>query len=237
MSVVCTSCGWHGEKPGYGCAQVGLTIFLALFFLIPGILFAIYADSQRKNCPSCGNKTLIPESSPMAANVTRMTADQMPPPRHTKSSGSDVAIAILIPAFLVGALIVGAKSCGEKQEPVVSAEVRPALPTESATPGASNNEDLALAALETSEPAPIATVTETVAPTPAPATPAVARDAEWERERARSRAMRDRVTVRLDTENRVIHAQTCPNAVIFAPASLSKASLALYQKHSCMPAE
>ena len=60
QQVVCTTCGYQGPKPTYGCLRVGLVIVLALFFILPGILYALYAESQVKNCPNCGNKTLRP---------------------------------------------------------------------------------------------------------------------------------------------------------------------------------
>jgi DNA-directed RNA polymerase subunit RPC12/RpoP len=67
--VVCTACGWKGEKPSYGCLRIGLVIFLALFFLLPGILYALYAEGLTKQCPNCGQKNLIPADSPLAPRL------------------------------------------------------------------------------------------------------------------------------------------------------------------------
>lgn len=60
MNVTCQACGWTGPKPTYGCLRVGLVILLGFFMIIPGILYALYAESQIKSCPRCGQKRLIP---------------------------------------------------------------------------------------------------------------------------------------------------------------------------------
>lgn len=64
--VVCTACGWRGEKPKYGCWRVGLVIVLGLFLILPGILYALYAESEVKRCPNCGQKRMIPGDSTLA---------------------------------------------------------------------------------------------------------------------------------------------------------------------------
>lgn len=66
MEVLCTACGWRGPKPTYGCLRVGLVIFLAMFMIVPGILYALYVENQMKQCPNCQQKALIPANSPRA---------------------------------------------------------------------------------------------------------------------------------------------------------------------------
>lgn len=73
--VVCTSCGYVGPARSMGCLQIGITIFLACFFLLPGILYAIYADSYNKRCPQCDNRSLIPTDSPNGQNTIRQRDD------------------------------------------------------------------------------------------------------------------------------------------------------------------
>jgi hypothetical protein len=62
--VVCTACGYHGPMRSYGCAQIGITVALALFMIIPGVIYALWVDAWRKRCPLCDLKTLVPADSP-----------------------------------------------------------------------------------------------------------------------------------------------------------------------------
>lgn len=70
--VVCTSCGYRGPARSITGGQVALVVFLGVFFLIPGIAYAIYADYKNKrSCPRCENSTLIPADSPRAIEMTK----------------------------------------------------------------------------------------------------------------------------------------------------------------------
>ena len=62
--VVCTACGYHGPMRAYGCAQVGLTVLLAIFMIIPGVIYALWVDAWRKRCPVCDLKALVLADSP-----------------------------------------------------------------------------------------------------------------------------------------------------------------------------
>jgi hypothetical protein len=64
--VYCQACGYTGPARGYGCVQIFILIFLLCLGILPGILYAIYADSLAKACPKCDQKRLIPADSPMA---------------------------------------------------------------------------------------------------------------------------------------------------------------------------
>jgi prepilin signal peptidase PulO-like enzyme (type II secretory pathway) len=46
--------------------RVGILLFLLLFGILPGILYALYVDSWVKRCPSCDQKAIIPADSPLA---------------------------------------------------------------------------------------------------------------------------------------------------------------------------
>jgi hypothetical protein len=46
--------------------RVGILLFLLLFGILPGILYALYADAYVKRCPNCDQKAIIPADSPMA---------------------------------------------------------------------------------------------------------------------------------------------------------------------------
>lgn len=65
-SVRCTQCGYVGEGRSMGCMQMFILVFLLLFGILPGILYALYADAYNKRCPNCDNKSLIPANSPRA---------------------------------------------------------------------------------------------------------------------------------------------------------------------------
>jgi hypothetical protein len=61
--VVCTACGYRGPMRSHGCVQVGLTVLLAIFMIIPGVIYAVWVDAWRKRCPVCDLKALIPADS------------------------------------------------------------------------------------------------------------------------------------------------------------------------------
>jgi hypothetical protein len=51
------------------CGQVFILVFLLLFGILPGIIYAVYADSLNKKCPSCGNPGLVPVDSPRGREI------------------------------------------------------------------------------------------------------------------------------------------------------------------------
>lgn len=69
--VVCTACGYRGTPRRYGCMQVGILLFLMIFGILPGILYALYMDAYMKRCPNCDQKTLIPADSPRAQQLPK----------------------------------------------------------------------------------------------------------------------------------------------------------------------
>lgn len=70
-AVVCLTCGYQGPPRSMGCGQIFILLFLSIFGLLPGILYAIYADSENKKCPSCQGRTLVPAGSPKGQEMLR----------------------------------------------------------------------------------------------------------------------------------------------------------------------
>lgn len=68
--VVCTACGYRGPMRSYGCAQIGITVLLALFMIIPGVVYALWVDAWRKRCPVCDLKALVPADSPRGRDIS-----------------------------------------------------------------------------------------------------------------------------------------------------------------------
>lgn len=68
---VCTACGYRGQKQGYGCMEVVCLLFLMLFLILPGIIYAIWVDSRSKKCPNCGAGPMIPTDSPRGQEIIR----------------------------------------------------------------------------------------------------------------------------------------------------------------------
>jgi len=69
VKKVCATCGVIGEPLGFGCLEIGLMLFLCCFFLLPGIIYALYVDSRAKSCKECGAKTLVPLDSPKGREI------------------------------------------------------------------------------------------------------------------------------------------------------------------------
>jgi len=67
--VVCTACGYQGQMRSYGCAQIGITVLLAILMIIPGVVYALWVDAWRKRCPVCDLKALIPADSPRGREI------------------------------------------------------------------------------------------------------------------------------------------------------------------------
>jgi hypothetical protein len=63
----CTACGTT-DLPIFRCKGSGLiTFLLLLFFLLPGILYAMWRSTTRHAvCPRCGSSAVIPLDSPRA---------------------------------------------------------------------------------------------------------------------------------------------------------------------------
>lgn len=70
QEVVCTACGYQGSMRSYGCVQIVLTVLLAIFMLIPGVIYALWVDAWRKRCPVCDLKALVPADSPRGRELT-----------------------------------------------------------------------------------------------------------------------------------------------------------------------
>ncbi|MBW3563390.1 MAG: hypothetical protein KY459_01530 [Acidobacteria bacterium] len=64
--VVCTACGYFGIPRSYSCVQLFVLIFLLLFGILPGLIYAAVVDAWKKRCPRCDNKSLIPATAPNA---------------------------------------------------------------------------------------------------------------------------------------------------------------------------
>lgn len=105
--VICTTCGYRGPMRAYGCTQVGLTIFLACFMLLPGILYAFYVDSWRKRCPTCDNRSLIPSASARGQQIiaTQPTSAYVPPAREEYP---EAKWNPLFPAIIIGVVVLSA---------------------------------------------------------------------------------------------------------------------------------
>jgi hypothetical protein len=57
----------------YGCAHVGITAFLALVMIVPGVVYAVWVDAWRKRCPVCDQKALVPADSPRGRELSSKT--------------------------------------------------------------------------------------------------------------------------------------------------------------------
>lgn len=72
VEIVCTSCGYVGKPETITKGSFGIEVILWLCFLIPGLIYSVWRLSSRhKGCPSCGQTTLIPRTSPMAQKFLR----------------------------------------------------------------------------------------------------------------------------------------------------------------------
>jgi hypothetical protein len=70
--VVCTSCGFVGEPKAITRGSFWIEVILWLCFIIPGLIYSLWRLSSRHDgCPSCGQTTLIPATSPMATKFLR----------------------------------------------------------------------------------------------------------------------------------------------------------------------
>jgi hypothetical protein len=70
--VVCTSCGYVGEAKRITKGSIFIEIILWLCFLVPGLIYSIWRLASRYDgCPSCGQATVIPRTSPMAQKFIR----------------------------------------------------------------------------------------------------------------------------------------------------------------------
>jgi hypothetical protein len=67
---VCTACGYRGPMRSYGGVQIVLTVLLAIFMIIPGVIYALWVDAWRKRCPLCDLKALVPADSPRGRELS-----------------------------------------------------------------------------------------------------------------------------------------------------------------------
>lgn len=63
----CTACGSVASPVIRQEGSGAITVLLLLFFIVPGIIYAIWRGSTRRTvCPRCGNASMIPLDSPLA---------------------------------------------------------------------------------------------------------------------------------------------------------------------------
>lgn len=103
--VVCSACGYRGEARGYGCMQVGILLFLMIFGILPGILYALYMDAWVKRCPNCDQKTIIPADSPVAMKMGIPPTPPQRPPTGGASQKSILSIVAIIASLTIVAFI------------------------------------------------------------------------------------------------------------------------------------
>lgn len=66
-AMFCTSCGHEGPTKMFTKGSIWIEIILWLCFLVPGIIYSIWRHNTRAPvCHSCGARTLVPTSSPVA---------------------------------------------------------------------------------------------------------------------------------------------------------------------------
>jgi rRNA maturation protein Nop10 len=65
---LCTQCGAETSAPVLAAPGNGwITLALAIPFVIPAVVYTVWRyTSRRPACPTCGHKTLIPASAPLA---------------------------------------------------------------------------------------------------------------------------------------------------------------------------
>ena len=95
--VVCTACGYVGQPKTITKESIGVEILLWLLFLVPGLIYSVWRLSSRYDgCPSCGQATVIPRTSPMAQKFLRenlpekltvSTEPARPPSKAAQSAG------------------------------------------------------------------------------------------------------------------------------------------------------
>lgn len=66
----CTSCGSTSFPKVVTGGSFLIELVLWIFLIIPGVIYSIWRlTTRRKVCGVCGNKTIIPENSPMAQRL------------------------------------------------------------------------------------------------------------------------------------------------------------------------
>lgn len=77
--IVCTSCGYVGEPKTLTRGSMAVEIALWLCFLIPGLIYSVWRlSSKYDGCPTCGQTTLVPRSSPIGQKFVRENALPVP---------------------------------------------------------------------------------------------------------------------------------------------------------------
>jgi predicted RNA-binding Zn-ribbon protein involved in translation (DUF1610 family) len=71
---VCKDCGYVGPAKGTyrgnACVHFVIAAFLSVFFIVPGVIYWLWAVSTIHNvCPECGGESIIPVDSPMGKKL------------------------------------------------------------------------------------------------------------------------------------------------------------------------
>ncbi len=229
--VICTSCGWRGPKPTYGGGRIALVIFLGFFFILPGILYALYVESLMRRCPNCGQSAIIPTDSPRARQLGSDPAAHSAAtiPRSKTGCGAVMLATVIVIGLLAGVISVAAylskspEQPTSRPRPVTAVEPRASVPAPPATE------------LTAEEPARQATIdtAEAARREEREAAARLARDTSEAKAREERSAM---IAYRLDVGAMTYHASDCPDARGLPRASLAAARLGNYRAHSCVKA-
>ena len=79
IGMVCRNCETYGY-PVYGATKGSalITVILFCFFIIPGVIYAIWRNTGRRMvCAHCGSAALVPWDSPVGQRIYAM--GQAPP--------------------------------------------------------------------------------------------------------------------------------------------------------------
>jgi len=75
-TLVCTQCGYVGQSDSKNKGSFAVEIILWCFFLFPGLIYSIWRRSALEPiCSKCGNKSLIPITSPRASKIMEEQGD------------------------------------------------------------------------------------------------------------------------------------------------------------------
>lgn len=67
---ICTTCAHRGYPITVTKGRTIIEIILWLCFLLPGLAYSLWRISTRREaCPSCGNSSMIPETSPIGKKI------------------------------------------------------------------------------------------------------------------------------------------------------------------------
>jgi hypothetical protein len=76
-SHVCTQCGYIGRPTTQSSFSGCFFLVLLLFFIVPGILYAVYTMTHTKTvCPRCkAQNSMIPNDTPKAMEMRRVPSE------------------------------------------------------------------------------------------------------------------------------------------------------------------